>query len=318
MTFRRQAASLLAVAFFLAAASAAHARLQVDIEFKRTLYIAYEPLIVNVSITNLSGNALNLADSGRTHWFGFLIETLDGRPIPPRSSSHTNPPILLEPGQKITRAVNLAPLYPLAEYGGYRVRASVNAQPFGTFTSPPLNIEITEGRKIWSKSVGVPADEPGGGGTREITLLTHRFPSSSQLYIRIVDPEKRSVLCTHRLGRIVSYGMPDVQLDTRNRIHILQNLAPKTFLYSLVGLDGEVLERKTYTQRDKRPALVLAPDGTASVLGAVETRLDEKMQPAAAPDAPPVPSLSGRPVQLPTGKPKPTPEEARPKNLLSE
>lgn len=314
----RASRAFFALLLLAASAGPALARLQVDIEFKRTLYIAYEPLIVNVSITNRTGNALNLADSGNTRWFGFLIETLDGRPVAPRSSSHTNPSILLEPGQKITRAVNLAPLYPLAEYGGYRVRASVNAQPFGTFTSPPLNIEITEGRTIWSKSVGVPAEEPGGGGTRDITLLTHRFPSSSQLYLRIVDPEKRSVLCTHRLGRIVSYGVPDVQLDTRNRIHILQNLAPKTFLYSLVGLNGEVLERKTYTQRDKRPAMVIGPNDTASVIGAVETELDEKMQPAAPEGAPPVPSIGDRPVEMPSAKKSEGKPDERPKNLLSD
>lgn len=314
----RAARALLAGLVLAASAGQGFARLQVDIQFKRTLYIAYEPLIVNVSITNLTGNALNLADSGNTRWFGFTIETLDGRPVPPRSSSHTNPPVLLESGQKITRAVNLAPLFPLAEYGGYRVRASINAQPFGTFTSPPLNIEITEGRTIWSKSVGVPASEPGGGGTRDITLLTHRFPSSSQLYLRIVDPERRSVLCTHRLGRIVSYGVPEVQLDTRNRIHILQNLAPKTFLYSLIGLNGEVLLRKTYTQRDKRPALVIGPDNTGAVIGAVETALDEKMQPVGSRDAPPVPSIADRPVLLPAS-PKPGEDSGqRPKNLLSD
>lgn len=291
------AAALLGAAALLAAAAPAQARLQVDISLKRTLYIAYEPIIVALSITNLTGDTLRLDNAGDSSWLGFVVETLDGRPVPPRAP-YRHDPFTLGPGEKITRSVNLAPLFPLAEYGGYRIRATVDAQPFGTFTSAPLNIEITEGRTIWSKSVGVPPGEPGGGGTRDIALLVHRFPSSSQLYIRISDPGKRSVLCTHRLGRIVSYGSPDVQLDQRNRIHILQNLAPKTFLYSLVGLDGRISERKNYIQRGKRPALVVAPDGTATVAGATEMDLDRNLQPA-TPDAPPLPSISDRPVELP-------------------
>lgn len=291
-------AGLVAAAILFAAAPLLQARLQVDIALKRTLYIAYEPIIVNLSISNLTGDTLQLGNSAGSSWLGFVVETLDGRPVPPRAP-YRHAPFTLGPGEKIVRSVNIAPLFPLAEYGGYRIRAGVDAQPFGTFSSAPLNIEVTEGRTVWSKTVGVPPGEPGGGGSRDIALLTHRFPSSSQLYIRISDPGSRSVLCTHRLGRIVSYGVPDVQLDHRNRIHILQNLAPKTFLYSLAGLDGRISERKTYVQRGKRPALVVAPDGTASVSEATEMALDGNLQPS-APGAQPLPSLSDRPVEIPS------------------
>lgn len=73
----------LAAVTLLLSLHVATAQLQVDITLKRTLYIAYEPLIVNVSITNLSGASLELADSGRNHWFSFQIETLDNRPVAP-------------------------------------------------------------------------------------------------------------------------------------------------------------------------------------------------------------------------------------------
>ena len=36
------------------------AQLQVDIKLKRTLYISYEPILITVSLTNLSGNPLPL------------------------------------------------------------------------------------------------------------------------------------------------------------------------------------------------------------------------------------------------------------------
>ena len=304
------AAALLLLAFL----SAASAQLQVDLAFKRTLYLAYEPLVANVSITNLSGNSLNLRDSDGTHWFGFQIETLDGRPIAPLDSRHTTPPLLLQPGEKLTRPVNLTPLYPITEYGGYRIRAAIRVPSLGrTFTSSPLNVEITEGRPVFQKTVGVPADQPGGGGTRQITLLTHRLPSSTQLYLRIVDPERGVVHCTHRLGRLVSYGTPEILLDKKNQVHVLQNVAPKAFLYSHIGLNGEVLERKTYQQNIKRPALIQTADNRIAVVGARE------FDPAAeAEKQQTTPSISDRPVPLPGSDTDQTPtDEKRPKNLLS-
>lgn len=144
------------VALFLllaAAWPAAQAQIQVDMSLKRTLYLAYEPLIVNVTIQNLTGNSLNLRDTDSIPWFGFQIETLDGRPIAAHGSQHSNQPLLLQAGEKLTRAVNLTPLYPISEYGGYRIRAAIHAQSLGrTFSSQPMNVEITEGRPLLRRS----------------------------------------------------------------------------------------------------------------------------------------------------------------------
>ena len=308
---KSRAAALLLLLTIL---PAARAQLQVDLSIKRSLYLAYEPLIAHVSITNLSGNSLNLRDTDGNRWFGFQIETLDGRPIAPRDSNHSNPALFIKPGEKLTRPVNLTPLYPIAEYGGYRIRASIHVPALGrSFTSTPLNVEITEGRSIFKKTVGVPASQPGGGGTREIDILTHRLPSSTQLYIRIQDPDRGVILCTHRLGRLVSYGTPEILLDDQNEVHILQNIAPKEFLYSHIGLNGEVRDRKTYQQNLKRPSLVKTPDNLITVVGAREydpALTAEKKQST--------PSISDRPGPLPDADTDLAPtDESRPKNLLS-
>ena len=67
------------------------AQIQVDVAFKRSLYMLYEPLICAVTITNLTGNTLSLADTPREKWFGFQIETVDGRPLPPIDSTRIGP-----------------------------------------------------------------------------------------------------------------------------------------------------------------------------------------------------------------------------------
>ena len=99
----------------------------------------------------------------------------------------------------------------------------------------------------------------------------------------------------------------------KNTIHILQNVAPKAFLYSHIGLNGEVLDRKTYNQLSKRPGLKKTADGGYQVIGALLIDPNE----AAAKAEQPLPSLSDRPVPLPGGNDISQPEDARPKNLLS-
>jgi len=289
------------------------AQLQVDIKLKRTLYISYEPILITVSLTNLTGNPLPLRDADGNHWFGFQVETLDGRPIAPRSSNYDNEPLVLDAGQKLTRTVNLTPLFPIGEFGGYRIRAAIYAETLKrSFDSPSLNIEITDGRPVFEKTLGIPEGMQGAGETRNVTVLTHRLPNSTQLYIRIENAKGGTVFCTHRLGRLVSYGTPEILVDDKNQIHILQNVAPKVFLYSHIGLNGEVVARKTYNQIVKRPILHAGEDGKMQVIGARE------IDPSAKAAAPPVPSLSDRPVPLPDSATDSPPDEKRPEPILAD
>lgn len=290
----------------------AQAQVQVDIEMKRSLYIVYEPVLVTVTITNLSGNELTLADSGGNKWFGFQLETLDGRPIPPSDGEYSNQPVELGPQQKISRTINLTPLFPINEFGGYRVKATLFSQQTNRFfTSPPISFEVTDGRLLWQKTVGVPDGAPGAGGTRTVSMLSHRLPQNTQLYIRIEDKQAGIVYCTHKLGRFLTFGNPDVLLDSKNQVHILQNVAPKAFVYSKIGLNGEVLDRKSYNEFSSRPALRRGSDGSVLIVGG------QAYDPKAPPPEQTLATMSDRPVPLPDGKAKPTPEDKRPENLLS-
>jgi hypothetical protein len=290
---------------------ASHAQIQVDVAFKRSLYMLYEPLICAVTITNLTGNTLSLADSPREKWFGFQIETVDGRPLPPIDSNYRNQPVEIGAGQRLRRLINLTPLFPLGEFGTYRVRATIFSAEIGRyFVSPQLNIEITEGRQLWQQTVGVP-EGAGEGKSRTFSILAHRLPRTTMLYLRVEDKEAGIVYCTTQLGRYITFGSPDVQIDGGNHIHILQNTAPKAFLYSHFDINGKVIKQQAYQLVQSRPYLVRKED--ASVVVAGGTPYDPK----ATPPEQQLPKLSDRPVPLPTPQGKATPEEKRPENLLS-
>jgi len=289
---RRNALLFLGVVIvLLGIATPLRAQVLVDLSIKRTLYIAYEPLLATVRITNLSGNRLLLADVDGKKWFGFKIETLDGRPIPPADPDYQIQPIQIESGESISRTVNLTELYPLSDFGSYRINASVySAELARYFSSPPLTVEITEGRLIWEQSVGVPTTDGGAGGTRTISLLTHRLPAHTDLYLRIEDKTAGLVYCTHRLGDFIAYGKPDIALDSLNNIYVLQNASPRLFIYSKVGLDGKILDRVSYQSGKVRPQLKRTADGEISVIGGMA------FDPNATPTPAVIPKLSDRPL----------------------
>lgn len=276
-------------------AEQAAAQVRVDIGFKRKLYVMYEPIIATVTINNLSGRPLLLENSDHHRWFGFTIETGDGRIVPPINPDYALAPAAVGPGEKLTRAVNITPLFPLQEFGPYRVKATVYVPSFGRyFSSPPLSLEITDGRQIWQEVVGV----PGTGGRpelRTITLLSHKLSRSTRLYVRIEDRERGKVYATHQLGQFLTFGRPEIMLDVDNRIHILQNTLPKQFLYTHLGLDGEVLGQQAYREAGSRPRLVKKDGGAVGVAGGRAFKPgEEEEQQEGATDR-----IGDRPVPLP-------------------
>ncbi len=279
----------------LAAISMAEAQIRVDLSLKRSLFIRHEPLLAVVTITNQSGREIELADEGNYKWFSFKIQTGAGRLVPPYNPDYRLSSIQLGPGQTAKRLVNLTPLYPLTEFGMYRLTASIYSRQLNEYFSshPPLNIEITEGRELWQETVGVPDGSPA----RTVTLLAHRLPNNTQLYLRIVDADGR-VFCTHQLGRFVSFGVPDIKFDASNNIHVFQNVAPKQFLYSLITLSGQVVERKTYQAIKDRPRLVRDTAGGIQVVGGYFVDPDA-VEAEGAPAKPP--GVGDRPVPLPPG-----------------
>ena len=288
--------ALVAGLLFLAgAAEEAAAQVRVDIAFKRKLYVMYEPLIATVTINNLSGRPLLLQDSDHHRWFGFNIESADGRLIPPIIADYALASAAVGPGEKLTRSVNLTPLFPLHEFGLYRVKATVYVAAFGRyFSSPPLAVEITDGRPIWQEVVGVPGTD-GEPDLRTITLLSHKLSRSTRLYVRIENRERGRVYATHQLGQFLTFGRPEVLLDVDNQIHILQNTMPKQFLYTHLGLSGEVLAQQAYSEAGSRPRLVKEAGGTVKVSGGRAFKAgEEEQQDEAATD-----KVGDRPVPLP-------------------
>src|SRR5437660_12767173 len=89
-------------------ASTSFGQIQVELKFPRLQYIAYEPVVANLTITNLAGRDVDLRDNGGQAWFGFEVSGAEGQSIP-QISKVTTESLSVGAGQRVTRKVNLTP-----------------------------------------------------------------------------------------------------------------------------------------------------------------------------------------------------------------
>ena len=215
---------------------------------KRLQYIAYEPVVATLAITNLAGRDVDLHDADGQPWFGFEITGNEGQPIGPGTTDRTQPPLKIEAGKKVTQGINLSPFYPVHDVGTYHVRAHIYFADLNKFFYSQARVfEVTDARPIWQQTVGIPQGQSGGGGARTYSLLTNRFTDHTSLYVRVEDKESGIVYATYSLGRAIAFDEPQTEVDGNNQLHVLHCAAPRIWAYSRVGLNGELLAHTSFT-----------------------------------------------------------------------
>ncbi|MGI9086781.1 MAG: hypothetical protein ACR2HH_03410 [Chthoniobacterales bacterium] len=248
-------------------AVAAQAQVQVELNFKRIQHIAYEPVIATVNITNLAGREIELRDDAGQPWFGFEITADEGRFLSP-IGNQSEPALKISAGQTVTRKVNLTPRFPVHDYGHYHVRAHVFFADLNKFFYSQTKVfQVGDARPIWQRTVGIPEGLPDAGEMRTYSLLSNRFPDHTSLYVRVEDKSTGAVFRTYSLGRTIVFDQPQAELDRANQLHVLHCAAPRTWAYSRIGLQGELLAHNTFMETKTRPHLRRAPDGSVAVHG---------------------------------------------------
>ena len=284
------------LAFLLSAfllATTAQAQIQVELKFSRLQYIAYEPVVATVKITNLAGRDIDLRDENGQRWFGFEITANEGRYLAPIAQP-AEPPLKIDAGQTVTRKVNFTPIFPVHDLGPYHVRANVFFADLNKFFYSQTKVfHVGDARPIWQRTVGIPEETAAAGNVRTYSLLSNRFADHTKLYVRVEDKSTGAVYNTFPLGRVIAYDGPHAELDRANQLHVLHCAAPRTWAYSQIGLNGQLLARSTFMETKTRPRLRHAQDGTVAVRGGM---LDA---PVAQSPQNPASKLSARPPTIP-------------------
>jgi hypothetical protein len=284
---------VLSCACVLLFAAAANGQIQVELKFKRLQYIAYEPVVATLGITNLAGRDIELYDSDNQSWLGFEVTGNEGQPIAPLNSENAQPTLKIQAGQRVTRQIDLAPLYPVHDFGAYHVRTHVYFADLGKFFYSGTRVfEVTDARPIWQETVGIPTGVAAPGEVRTYSLLTNRFPDHTSLYVRVQDKDTGIVYATYSLGRSLAFEQPQAEIDRANQLHVLHCAAPRAWSYSRIGLNGQLLEHSLFMETKTRPRLVHSGNGEVAVRGGmIETPSQSSRSTA--------PKLSARPPDLP-------------------
>src|SRR5713101_201699 len=284
---------LLYACVFLFAA-AAEGQIQVDLKFKRMQYIAYEPVVATLAITNLAGRDIELHDANGQSWLGFEVTGYEDQPVTLLSTENAQPPLKIEAGQRVTRQIDLASLYPVHDFGAYHLRTHVYFADLAKFFYSGTRVfEVTDARPIWQQTVGIPTGVPASGEVRTYSLLTNRFPDHTSLYVRVQDKDTGIVYATYSLGRTISFEQPQAEIDRANQLHVLHCAAPRAWSYARIGLNGELLTHSSFMETRTRPHLVHSGGGEIAVHGGMVEAPTQSSGSKA-------PKLSARPPGAPT------------------
>lgn len=266
--FQRITAAFLGMAAAICLLSTASAQLMVDLKLSKNLYVAYEPITAEVTVSNRAGRDIVLGGPAGASWLNFNVGTDQGDPILPSGSRPIAGSTVLGAGKSHTLTVSLGKFYPLGQTRNYRVKASVYFAGTSQYiSSRPRLFGVTEGRLIWQQVIGIPRGKPGAGSYRHYSLLVFRDTQRTLLYVRVRDQKSKRVLATYSLGRLIEVRDPQATIDGNNRLHVLFLGAPRTYSHKVIDYGGETLLSDIYRDEGGAPRLMLDNTGRVQVQG---------------------------------------------------
>ena len=273
------------------------AQISVSIKAEKSIYVAYEPLHMVVSITNRAGRDVVLSGqqgSKNSSWLSFEITDASGHLVSPKRIVNYEP-VIIPAGQTLQRKIPINVAYPMSRKGLYRIRGNVYfPQLKKYFNSNLQTIHVSDGREIWHQVVGVPEGYRGEGTYRRFSMLTFANGAEKHLYVRVHDEQNGAVRATFSLGPVILVRNPEFTIDRENRLHTLHMAAPRTYAHSVIDINGAVINREIYREDTERPRLAAAGVGDVVVVGGISEK-EEASNPIDAD----IRRLSERPKGLP-------------------
>lgn len=260
----------LATATFLMFTSVAiHAQLATSLSMNKKHYVAGEPVIAEVIITNHAGRELTLASSRELPWLAFVVTNSRGNPVNTRKLN-TFGAMKIKTGESLAKRVDLTEFFLLDDPGNFAVSAVIRdpaKRVQGSSTNRML-FNLNPGRTYWKQKLGVSNDK--GNHTREFKLLTFSNGQKSQLYAQVIDGTTGMKLRTFLLGDALMLRKPMVTLDKAQRMHVMFLATPTMWVHCQVSADGKLVDRKIHQRAAQGdPVLMAYGDGSVRVVNSL-------------------------------------------------
>lgn len=252
----------------LVLASAAHAQLVTSLRLSKAQYVAGEPVIAIVTVTNHSGRDLVLQNQDRMGWLDFVVKNRNGNPVTSPAAAGFGA-LKIGTGQSMAREVDLTQHYRLSEPGNFSVSAIVRIPGTDGEASATNRVffNLNPGRAYWSQKVGIPGKP---GQTREFRVLNFNGEQKSQLYAQVIESRTGMSVRTFLLGDSLSIRQPSVTIDRAQRMHVLFLASPTMYVHCQVDTDGRLVDRKIHQRGPQGdPQLMTDANGVVGVSNSI-------------------------------------------------
>jgi len=253
-------------------------------------FLPGESIPTSLRITNFSGRTLSFGQDSL--WVQFGLEKHDGPSIASVSTVPVAGRFDLENSMIATKRVDLAPHYPVLDPGFYTLRATVRSPDWRSeIEAAPVEFAIISATVLWEQRFGVPVAE-GSQNPPEVRVYALQQALHLQqmkLYVRVTDVVGKRVFAVYPIGPLLTFSNPERQIDRKSDLHVLYQYGARSFYYTVVRPDGELVLKQTYDYVGaSRPVLAMNREGDIMVRGGVRR--------PALDDVPPTPPEMVAPV----------------------
>jgi hypothetical protein len=247
----------------------AQGQLVSSLRLSKSQYVAGEPVIAIVTITNHSGRDLVLQSQDRVPWLDFLVRNANGSPVTSPKRTTGFGALKIPVGQSMAREIDLSQHFHLSEPGNFSVAAVIRmpGQSSGDTGTNRVIFSLNPGRTYWSQKIGIP-ERPGQ--TREYRILNFNGEQKSELYAQVLDNTTGRPVRTFLLGDSLSMRKPTVTIDRAQRLHVLFLATPTMYLHCEVDSDGRLVNRQIHQRGPQGdPTLMTSPKGDVLVSNSI-------------------------------------------------
>lgn len=265
LSTRSRRTALLSLLAGVAVSTVASAQISIQMRSDRDMFLTFESIPVTVSIRNFSGRNIQI-EEGQESWLDFLVTDETGAAIAATGHAAAGGSALIPAGQTVGRKVDLLALYDLRSPGSYRVQALVDSGG-QKFVSSPLKFTISNGREIWTQTLGLPPKDNAPDEYRTYQLINGKVTKVDTLYVCVREEAKNTIYGMLALGDYLSMSTPEVVTDKAGHLHVLFRNGPRSFNYAEIDGDANIVNRAVYTDVQSRPGLANGTNGLVVVRG---------------------------------------------------